>query len=178
MPKSMYETQLSKIAQDYKAASVSCNSLSGNANDICIADVTGKRDIAQANLEALYAPTERNRYQARVVKAEADYRLASQHCDVLAGNAKDICVKEAKAAEIAAKGHAKALMTTAQAHAAAKTKSNEANLDADKKAGEARATASANDTEANYAVAKEKCQAFAGDAKDLCLSRAKTQFGK
>jgi uncharacterized protein YabE (DUF348 family) len=105
MSKSMYDTQMSKIAEDYKAASVGCNSLTGNA--------------------------------------------------------KDICVKEAKDAEIAAEGQAKALMTTAQAHATAKTMSNEANLDADKKASEARATASANDTEANYAVAKEKCQAYA-----------------
>ncbi len=178
MSKSMYDSQMSKIAQDYKAASVGCNSLSGNANDICVADVTGKRDIAQANLEAVYKPTQQNRYQASVVKADSDYKLANQHCDVLSGNAKDICVKEAKAAKITATSNAKALMTTANANAEANAASNEAHLDADKKASDARNTAATDKVDANYAVAKEKCQAYAGDAKDLCLSQAKTQFGK
>lgn len=33
-------------------------------------------------------------------------------------------------------------------------------------------------SEADYTLAKEKCETFAGGAKDTCLDRAKTRFGK
>ena len=42
-----------------------------------------------------------------IAKAEADYRVAKEKCDDSAGNAKDVCLKEAKAAEAAAKAEAK-----------------------------------------------------------------------
>jgi hypothetical protein len=42
-----------------------------------------------------------------VAKAEADYRVAKERCDDQAGNVKDVCLEEAKAAEAAAKADAK-----------------------------------------------------------------------
>ena len=36
----------------------------------------------------------------------------------------------------------------------------------------------ADKSDADYAVAKEKCDALSGDAKDACLDRAKTAFGR
>ena len=42
-------------------------------------------------------PSIKTRYKARVAKADADYSVAIEKCGVLAGDAKGMCLKEAKA---------------------------------------------------------------------------------
>lgn len=138
----------------------------------------GKDKIAKAELEASYKPTRKTRYQARVAKAEADYAVAKERCDDLAGNAKDVCVKEAKAAEIAAKADAKVQMKTSDANATTNYKSADVRSKASNKAADARKDAAADKLDAQYAVEKEKCDVYAGGAKDYCLGRAKARFGK
>ena len=156
-----------KIAADYKLAKASCDSLSGNPNDICMAGAKGNEKVALAELEAGYKPTPENRYQARVVKADAEYQLAKERCDDRAGNTKDVCMKEAMSAETAAKADAKAQMKTADANATANEKSADARKDAtEDKLG------------AQYKVAKEKCDTYAGNAKDICVNEAKVKFGQ
>jgi hypothetical protein len=91
-----------------------------------------------------------------VAKAEAAYVVAKEKCDDQAGNAKDVCVKEAKAVE------AKAL----------------ADAKMGQQIGEAKVDASETKRDADYKVAVEKCDAMAGDAKASCLSAAKASFGK
>ena len=103
MSKTDYTASQNKISSDYKAAKAACASLSANAKDICVAEAKGGQKVANAELEASYKPTTKTRYQARVAKAEADYGVANEKCDDLAGNAKDVCVKEAKAAQTTAK---------------------------------------------------------------------------
>jgi hypothetical protein len=44
----------------------------------------------------------------RTAKADAAYELAKEKCDDLSGNAKDVCQKDAKAAQASAKADAKA----------------------------------------------------------------------
>lgn len=156
-----------KIAADYKLAKASCDSLSGNPNDICMAGAKGNEKVALAELEAGYKPTPENRYQARVVRADAEYELAKERCDDRAGNTKDVCMKEAMSAETAAKADAKAQMKTADANATANEKSADARKDAtEDKLG------------AQYKVAKEKCDTYAGNAKDSCVNEAKVKFGQ
>lgn len=156
-----------KIAADYKLAKASCDSLSGNPNDICMAGAKGNEKVALAELEAGYKPTSESRYQARVARAEAEYGLAKERCDDRAGNTKDVCMKEAKSTEIAAKADATAQMKTAGASATASEKSADARKDAkEDKLG------------AQYRVAKEKCDTYAGNAKDICVNEAKVKFGR
>jgi len=162
-----YNASKDRIAAEYKSGKAGCASLSGNANDICVAEAKGREKIAFADLEASYKPTRKTHYEARAAKAEADYAVAKERCDDLAGNAKDVCVKEAKAAEATAKADAKAQMKTA-----------DANATANKKTADARKDATADKLDAEYAVAKEKCDTYAGGAKDHCLVQAKAQFGK
>ena len=162
-----YKAGKDSIAAAYNSAKADCASLSGNPNDICVAEAKGKEKIARAELEARYKPSRTTHYQVRVAKAEADYAVAKERCDDLAGNAKDVCVKEAKAAEATAKADAKAQMKTA-----------DANATANKKTADARKDATADKLDAEYAVAKEKCDTYAGGAKDHCLVQAKAQFGK
>lgn len=110
MSKESYKTSKDAIKAEYKAAKATCAPMSGNYKDICLAEVEGKKNVRLAELEASYKPTAKNRYEARVAKAEADYALAKEECDVKTGDAMDACVKEAKAAETAAKANAKAAM--------------------------------------------------------------------
>jgi hypothetical protein len=82
--------------------------------------------------------------------------VAKEKCDDLAGNAKDVCVKEAKAVRVSAKADAKA----------------------SEKSADARSEAAADKIEAQYKVEKEKCDKFAGNAKDNCVAQAKAQLSK
>jgi hypothetical protein len=57
-----------------------------------------KRVRVDENAEAAYKNTPKAREHAAHEIAEADYNVAKERCDDKAGNEKDICVKEAKAA--------------------------------------------------------------------------------
>ena len=107
MPKE-YQSGKDSIAAEYKSAKAACGSLSGNANDICKAAAGGTEKVAKAELEARYRPSEDASYNVRVARADADYAVASERCDDKAGNVKDVCVKRAQAAAVAAKADAKA----------------------------------------------------------------------
>jgi hypothetical protein len=178
MSKTDYKAGKDKIAAEYKAAKAGCTSLAGNANDICVAEAKGKDKVAKAELEVSYKPSTKNHYDVNIAKAEANYAVAKEKCDDMAGNPKDVCVKEAKAAQTTAKADAKAQMKTTDANATANEKSAEARSKAKDKTTVARKDATADKVDAEYAVAKEKCDALAGGAKDKCLDQAKVNFGK
>ena len=110
LSKDSYKADKESIVAEYKAAKSACAAMSGNQKDICVAQAKGKEMVALAELEANYKPSPKNDHQVRVAKAEADYAVAKEQCDDKAGNAKDVCVKEAKAAEAAAKAEAAAAM--------------------------------------------------------------------
>ena len=107
MTKDVYKAERERIKDDYKADKARCGSLSGNAKDVCLAEAKGKEDTAEADLEARYKPSKESRYKAGVAKAEAEYAVAKEKCDDQAGNAKDVCLKDAKATEAAAKANAR-----------------------------------------------------------------------
>jgi hypothetical protein len=178
MSKTEYESLEKNIDAEYRSSKAECDSLAGNANDICMADAKGKKSVAKADLEDAYKPTIKTRYKARVAKADADYSGAIERCDDKAGNDKDVCVKEAKAARVHGQAGAEAQMKTRKADAVAIEKSTAANSKAMKKAVDAHNDAAADEVDADYAVAKEKCDVLAGDAKGMCLKDAKARFGK
>ncbi len=89
--------------------------------------------------------------------AEAAYKADKDACKSLAGNAKDICMQEAKGKEKVAKADAKAAYeNTPKAREAARV---------------ARADAA-------YDVAKEKCDDVSGNQKDVCVKEAKAALVK
>jgi hypothetical protein len=178
MTKEQFKAGLDGIAADYKGAVAACGSLSANAKDICRADASGKQKVAKAELEGKYKPSEGATYRIRVAIAEADYGLAREKCDDLAGNVKDVCVKEAKAVAVAAKADAKTKLKTSNAKQDAAATSAAANAKAQGKAADARKDASADKRDAEYAVAIEKCDAFSGEVKSNCTTQAKVRFGK
>lgn len=153
-----------RIAADNKMNKQKCDGLKNNAKDICMKEAKGAESVAKAELESQFKPSDRNARKLAEARADADYAVAKEKCDDLSGNAKDVCVKDAKAAHVAAQQNAK--VAAAQA-----TKSPE-------KAAEVRQEATAEKNEANYKAAKERCDALAGDAKARCEDDAKRLYGQ
>lgn len=156
-----------RIQSEYKANVEDCASKSGNANDICMAEVKGKKAIALAELNQQHKPSIKNHYKVSMAKGEATYDVAKQACDDLSGNPKDVCVKEAKSAWVAAKSEAKVQMKTSATNAEARSDNKEVREDA-----------SADQRAAALKVAEEKCEALASTAKDKCLAAAQAKFEK
>ena len=178
MSKDTYKAAEDRIVAEYTSDKANCYSLTGNTKDICIAEAKGKEKVAKAELKARNEPTAKNRYNALIAKAEADYAVANEKCDEKTGNDKDICVKEAKAVETRVKADAEAQMKTSAANKAASEKSGEAGMKAKEEGTEARQEAATEKRDANYAVATEKCDSLEGDAKDRCVDEAKAKYGK
>ena len=167
MSKASHTQAVKDADAQYKIDKEACSSLSGNAKDICVAEAKGKESVAKAEAEAAYKHTPKARENARIAHAQASYNVASEKCDDLAGNRKDVCVKEAKSELVKGKANAKVDRVAADTNKESATKQAEARKDA-----------SADKREAEYKVAIEKCDALAGAAKDTCVSNAKARFGK
>jgi len=167
MSKSSYAVARENVDAQYKVDKEACSPLSGNAKDICAAEATGKYNVAKSEAEAAYKNTPKARESARIARAQATYDVAIEKCDDLAGNGKDVCLKEAKAEFVKSKADAKVdrVVTDTRKDAAAKQ-------------ADARKEASEDKRDAEYKVAIEKCDALAGPAKDACISNAKVQYGK
>lgn len=178
MSKQEYKTASEKISADYKAGKLPCDSLAGNAKDICMAEVKGTEKTAKAELDANYKPSAKSHRNARDAKADAAYAVAKLRCNDQAGNAKDVCVKEAKSVEAASKADSKLQQKTFEAKTDARKTTTEAVNKANEKVSEARTEAATDKADAQFKVEKEKCDVLAGAAKDNCLMQAKTRFGK
>jgi hypothetical protein len=167
MSKEGYATAKSSADAQYKLDKEACAALGGNTKDICMAEATGKDNAAKADAQAAYEGTPKAREAARVAHAEATHQVAVEKCDDLAGNAKDVCVKEANAGLVKGKANAKVDRVAA-----------DTNNDAAVKQADARKDATADKRDADYKVAVEKCDTLAGPTKDACVDSAKAQYGK
>jgi len=167
LSKDSYAAAKKDADAQYKIDKDGCASLSGNAKDICMAEAKGKDNVAKADAEAAYENTPKARESARVAHAQAIYDVAIGKCDDLAGNRKDVCVKEAKAELVKGKANAKVDRVAA-----------DTTQDAAAKQADARNDANAEKREADYKVAIVKCDTLAGATKDTCVSNAKIQYGK
>ena len=92
-----------------------------------------------------------------VKNAETQYKADKEACSSLSGNAKDICVEEAKGKEKIAKADANATFEGTP---------------------KAREDARLARADATYAVAKEKCDDLAGNPKDVCAKEANAAYVK
>ena len=94
----------------------------------------------------------RTDYNAGKTRISADYKADKALCTSMAGNAKDICVEEAKGKEKVARAELEYGYT-------GKPKDQNKVL--------------VTKAEVAYAIAKEKCDDFAGNPKDVCVKEAK-----
>jgi hypothetical protein len=114
-----YQAKADGIETAYRSDAARCGSFAANAKEVCIAEAKAREKVAKADLEALYKPGDESAYQARDARAEADYAVAKQKCDALAGNTKDTCVAQAQEARTAAKANARLQMKTSDANTVA-----------------------------------------------------------
>lgn len=91
-------------------------------------------------------------YKASKTRISADYKADKAACKSLAGNAKDICVEEAKAKEKIARAELEYSYTGKAAD---------------------RTNVLVVKAKAAYEVAKERCDDLSGNAKDVCRQEAK-----
>lgn len=144
-----------------------CDDLTGNAKDICVQQSEGQQRVAEAEFAALEKSTEENDYDLSMARADAEYDVAKQRCQDVAGNDRDVCIKEADRAYADAKAGARLTHVI-----------NDTNESAEETIADAREEAADTISDSEYGVAREKCDAFAGDVKDECIEQAKAEFAQ
>ncbi len=119
--------------------------------NLIISAIAGATMLA-AGAVAAATPEAKALYAQSKDRAELEYKAARARCDVIAGNPKDVCVAEAKAARVRIVEEANALYkNTIKAYTASRLKI----------------------ADAYYDVDKVKCAAVTGNARDVCVQRAK-----
>jgi hypothetical protein len=154
-----------RIGAEHKSAKDRCDSLKANARDICLAEANAANKISRADLDARDKGSLKAQVDARLARAEAEYSVAKERCDDLAGNVKHVCVMDAKAA-----------LARGKADAKLERESKEASRDARERVAQAQEAASRETARADFRAARERCDRYAGDARDRCVSDAKVAF--
>ena len=111
LTKDEYKAEKDKIQANYKVDKTKCDALKDNAKDICDKEAKGKEKVALAELEQQYKPTDKHARSVQEQKIDAVYQVAKEKCDDLKGDAKNLCVKQAKADEAKGKADLKAMKT-------------------------------------------------------------------
>ena len=106
-PKARENARLARAEATYDVAKEKCDDVTGNQKDVCVKEAKAQytKAKADAKVDRVAADTSRNAVQktadakkdAAEDKRDADYKVAVEKCDALAGNAKDACVRDAKA---------------------------------------------------------------------------------
>ena len=103
------------------------------------------------------APISKDAYDTIVKNADTQYKTEKDACASRSGNAKDICLAEAKGKEKVAKADAEV---------------------AYKNTPKLREDARVTRADASYDVAKEKCDELSGNSKDVCVKEANAALVK
>ncbi|MFN0184300.1 MAG: hypothetical protein ACKVQR_10840 [Aquabacterium sp.] len=156
LSKADYRSDKTRLDAQYKTDKAACAAFTDNAKDVCVEQAKAKEKVARAELEFAYTGTNKDRNKVQVARAESAYAVAKEKCDDQTGNAKDVCVKEAKAVEVKALGDAAV----------------------GRKVQSAMSDAAKDTNEAQYKVAAEKCDSMATEAKAACMDSAKAAAGK
>jgi hypothetical protein len=80
----------------YSVAMERCDDFAGERKDLCTREAKTARDKAQADAKLTKKVAEAND-EAQSARMKADYKLARERCDTLAGDPKDACIASAKA---------------------------------------------------------------------------------
>lgn len=151
-----YTAAVDKASAAYQTARDKCSATSGAAQDSCVSRAKENEEKATDAAARSFMGSIKSRTAARVADAETTYKSAKSGCNDLSGNAKDVCIEEAKASQT---------KTVARA-------------EANKEIVEARAEARDDVVTADYKVAITKCDAMTGDSEDACVAAAKVKFNQ
>jgi hypothetical protein len=154
--KAVYGAAKDNATATYKMARAKCDALSANPKNVCIEEAKAAEKRSKAEAEAQYKNTPKAHMNARIAAADGEHAVAKAKCNDLSGNAKDVCIKEAKAV------HTKAVV----------------DAKANKEIRDIKSEARDEKHDADYKVALEKCDALAGATKEACIAGAKSKYGK
>lgn len=96
-----------RIEAAAKADKKACESMKGNAEDVCEAEAEAREKIAKAELKHRQSGDAKDAAKLAETRAEAEYEVAKEKCEDLQGAQQSDCKKQAKATEQAAKDAAK-----------------------------------------------------------------------
>ena len=156
LSKAVYNGAKDDIKASYKAEREACNGLAGNIKDVCVESAKGNEKVALARLEYDNTGDREDQLKWHEARFEARYDVAKEKCDDLAGDAKNLCVREAKTTHDKAK----------------------ADLKLAKKVDDAVVDNDAVRMKADYKLAREKCDTLAGDSKEMCVASAKARYNE
>ncbi len=105
-PKARESARVARADATYNVAKERCDDMVGNTKDVCVKEakamhVKGKADakvdrVAADTSKESAEKTAEARRDATVDKRDAEYKVAVEKCDALAGAPKDSCVRDAK----------------------------------------------------------------------------------
>ena len=105
-PKAREDARVARAEATHSVAKEKCDDLSGNVKDVCVkeADAALVKAKADAKFDRVAADSQQDaamkqadaRKQAAEEKGNADYKVAIEKCDALAGPAKNTCISNAK----------------------------------------------------------------------------------
>jgi len=85
---------------------------------VCEADAKGKENVRKAELENKYEPSEAHARKVDEAKAEHEYKVTKEKCDLNKGKEESACEKEAKAKYEKDKANIKAKYAAAERRSA------------------------------------------------------------
>jgi hypothetical protein len=151
-----YRAAKNNASESYKVAREKCNQMSGNPKDLCIEEAKAAEIRSKADAKAKYKNTPKAYTDARIAIADADFSVAKERCNAKAGDAKKLCLEEARAA------HTKTVVDAKSG----------------KEIREVQKDATEDKLDADYKVEAEKCERLGGSTKDACVAAAKAKYGK
>ena len=168
MDRAAYNTARQRIGADTKVRLEKCRPLSGNAREVCTKEARGSAVIAQADLDALYRPSEQAHFKARVARANVAYEVARKKCDDLAVPTRKVCQKDAKGVHVRAVEDAKVAQVEQRAGDTPAAKSAAVV--------QARKDAAAERRKADFDAAKARCDALSGELQTKCVADARRVY--
>ena len=104
--KTLYKARVAKADADYSVATQKCDDKDGNDEDVCVKEAKAAKTQQTAAAEAQMKTTKADavavekssdaRKDAETDMRDANYAVAKEKCDVLADDAKDLCISNAK----------------------------------------------------------------------------------
>jgi hypothetical protein len=94
-PRAHFKARTDAAEADYEVAKEKCDDKAGNDKDVCVKEAKAQLTKSKADAKA-ERDVKTTSVDTSKEKREADYKVAKEKCDALAGNAKDSCVNDAK----------------------------------------------------------------------------------
>nr|WP_217344726.1 hypothetical protein [Noviherbaspirillum sp. L7-7A]MBV0878900.1 hypothetical protein [Noviherbaspirillum sp. L7-7A] len=153
-----YRESMEGARANYTADARHCrqDSDSRSARAVCLAQAKAEHKKATAETVAHWRNTAQARTDARIAAADADHDVARARCKAGPGQAQAACLRQAKAARLAATTDARSDLRVTESR----------NRDKEER------------KKAYYRAARERCDALAGAAKEACMTLARAQYSE